>query len=51
LEKDYAGDKQKSYKIMRMNMSAVHDKAKPDGEDIGGLNLEVVKLITRTSAQ
>jgi hypothetical protein len=31
---------------MRMNMFAVLDKAKPDIENIRGLNLEVVKLTT-----
>jgi hypothetical protein len=29
---------------MRMNMFVVQDKAKPDTEDIRGLNLAVVKL-------
>jgi hypothetical protein len=36
----------KSYKIMRMNMFLVQDKAKPDIESIRGLNLTVVKLTT-----
>jgi hypothetical protein len=27
---NYVGNKQKSYKIMRMNMFAVYDKVKPD---------------------
>jgi hypothetical protein len=40
------GNKRKSYKIMRMNMFAVGVKAKPDIENIGGLNLAVVKLTT-----
>jgi hypothetical protein len=31
---------------MRMNMLAVYDKAKPDIENITGLNLAVVKLMT-----
>jgi hypothetical protein len=31
---------------MRMNMFAVLDKAKPDIENIRGLNLAVVKLAT-----
>jgi hypothetical protein len=35
-----------SYKIIRMNMFAVQDKAKPDIENISGLNLAVVKLTT-----
>jgi hypothetical protein len=34
------------YKIMRMNMFAASDKAKPDVENIRGLNLVVVKLTT-----
>jgi hypothetical protein len=38
--------KEKSYKIMRMNMFAVYDKVKPDIENIRGLNLAVVKLTT-----
>jgi hypothetical protein len=43
-----AGDKQKSYKIMRMNIFAVYDKVKSDTENtsIKGLNLAVVKLTT-----
>jgi hypothetical protein len=39
-------NKQKSYKIMRMNMFAVYEKAKPDVDHIRGLNLAVVKLTT-----
>jgi hypothetical protein len=35
-----------SYKIIRMNMFAVEDKAKPDKENIRPLKLAVVKLIT-----
>jgi hypothetical protein len=31
---------------MRMNMFAVQDKAKPDRENLRGLNLAVVKLTT-----
>jgi hypothetical protein len=31
---------------MRMNMFAVLDKAKPDIEDVRGLNLAAVKLTT-----
>jgi hypothetical protein len=31
---------------MRMNMFVVKDKAKPDTENIRGLNLAVVKLTT-----
>jgi hypothetical protein len=43
-----AGSKQKLYKIMRMNVFAVLDKAKPDTENIIGLNLAAVK---RTAVQ
>jgi hypothetical protein len=45
-QQNSAGKKQKSYKIMRMNMSVVYDKAKPDIVNIIGLNLAVVKLTT-----
>jgi hypothetical protein len=31
---------------MRMNMFAARDKAKPDIEDIRGLNLAAIKLTT-----
>jgi hypothetical protein len=31
---------------MRMNMFAIEDKAKPDIENIRGLNLAVVKITT-----
>jgi hypothetical protein len=43
---NHAGDKQKSYKIMRMNIFEVQDKAKPVRENITGLNLVVVKHMT-----
>jgi hypothetical protein len=46
IQQNCAGNKQKSYKIMRMNMFAAKDKAKPDIENIRGLNLAVVKLMT-----
>jgi hypothetical protein len=38
---NYAGNKQKSYKIMEMLMFAMQDKEKPDTENIRGLNLAV----------
>jgi hypothetical protein len=38
--------KQESYKIMRMIMFAVQDKAKPDIENIRGLNLAAVEIKT-----
>jgi hypothetical protein len=44
IQQNCSGDKHKSYKIMRMDMFAVQDKAKPDTENIRGLNLAVVKL-------
>jgi hypothetical protein len=42
--------KQKSYKIIRMNMFAIWEKAKPDIENIRGLNLAMVKLMTLQAA-
>jgi hypothetical protein len=36
-------NKQKSYKIMKIQMFAILDKAKPDTENIRGLNLATVK--------
>jgi hypothetical protein len=44
--KNGAGDKQKSYKSMRMNMFVVWDKMKPDIVNIRDLNLAEVKLTT-----
>jgi hypothetical protein len=41
-----AGNKQKSYKIIKMKMYAILDKAKPHTENIRGLNLAVVKRTT-----
>jgi hypothetical protein len=46
IQQNCAGNKLKSYKIMRMNMIAVQGIAKPDIENIRGLNLVVVKLTT-----
>jgi hypothetical protein len=43
---EFVGDKQKSYKTMRMSLFAVQDKVKPDVENTGGLNFAVVKLTT-----
>jgi hypothetical protein len=42
----YAGNKQKSYKIMKMSMFATSDKAKPDTESIRGLYLAAVRHAT-----
>jgi hypothetical protein len=39
-------NKKRSYGIIRTNMFAVHDKVKPDTENIRGLNLAAVKLTT-----
>jgi hypothetical protein len=41
--KNYAGNKQKSSKIMIMKLFATLDKVKPDIENIRGLNLAAVK--------
>jgi hypothetical protein len=37
IQQNWAGNKQKSYKIMKMNMFAAQDKAEPDIENIRGL--------------
>jgi hypothetical protein len=44
--RNYAGDRQKPYRMMRINMFVVWDKENPDIENITGLNLAVVKLTT-----
>jgi hypothetical protein len=41
-----AGNKQKLFKIMKMQMSAIQGKAKPNTENIRDLNLAVVKRTT-----
>jgi hypothetical protein len=46
IQQNYAGNKQKSYKIMIMKMFAILDKAKPDIESIRGLTLAVAKHTT-----
>jgi hypothetical protein len=43
---NYAGKKQKSYKIMIMKMFTILDKVKPDIESIRGLNLAAVNHMT-----
>jgi hypothetical protein len=43
---NYAGNKQKSYKVMKMKMFAILNKAHPDTSNIRGLNLAVVKHTT-----
>jgi hypothetical protein len=45
-ESFYAGNKQKSYKIMKMKMFATLDKANLDTRNIRGLNLAAVKHTT-----
>jgi hypothetical protein len=46
IQLNFAGNKEKSLKIIRMNMFAVYGKAKPDIGNITGLNLGMVKLMT-----
>jgi hypothetical protein len=43
---NYAGKKQKLYKIIKMKMSAIWGKEKPNTENIRGLNLPAVKRTT-----
>jgi hypothetical protein len=45
-KQNYAGNKQKSYKIMIMQMFATLDKAICDTGNIKGLNLAAVKHTT-----
>jgi hypothetical protein len=42
----HAGNKQKSSKIIKMKMFATLDKARPDTENIRGLNLAAVMCTT-----
>jgi hypothetical protein len=46
LSQNYAGSKQKSYKIIIIQMFATLDKAKPNRENIRGENLAAVKRTT-----
>jgi hypothetical protein len=46
VEQNYAGNKQKSYKAMKIKMFATLDKARPDTGNIRGLNLVAVKHAT-----
>jgi hypothetical protein len=48
---NYAGNKQKLYKIMKMQIYAILGKAKPNTENIRGLNLAVVKRTTVQAAR
>jgi hypothetical protein len=43
---NYAGSKQKSYKIMKTKMFAILDKTKPDTGNTKGLNLAAVTFTT-----
>jgi hypothetical protein len=44
--KNYAGNKQKLYEVIKMQMSAILGKAKPETENIRGLNLAAAKSTT-----
>jgi hypothetical protein len=46
IQQNWASNKQKSYKIMRMKMFGAQEKAKPDTENIKWLNLAAVDLTT-----
>jgi hypothetical protein len=46
IQQNYASKKQKSHKIIRMNMFAEWGKAKPDIGNIRGLNMAAAKLTT-----
>jgi hypothetical protein len=43
---NYAGNKQKLYEILKMQMPAILGKVKPDTENVRGLNLAAVKHTT-----
>jgi hypothetical protein len=43
---NYAGNKQKSHKIIKIQMSSLQRKVKPNTQNIGGLNLAAVKRTT-----
>jgi hypothetical protein len=43
---NYARKKQKSYRIMKMQISVTQEKAKRDTENIMGLNLAAANLTT-----
>jgi hypothetical protein len=43
IEPNYAGNKHKSFKIIEIYMFAILGRAKPDTENIRGLNLEAVR--------
>jgi hypothetical protein len=46
IKQNYPGNKQKSFKIMKMQMFAILDKAKPDTRNTRGSNLAAVKRTT-----
>jgi hypothetical protein len=43
---NYAGNKQKSFKIMKIHIFWIYGKSKPDTENIRGLNLAAVRRMT-----
>jgi hypothetical protein len=45
-QQNHAGNKHKSSKIMKMKLFTILDKAKPDTENIRGLNLAAVMCMT-----
>jgi hypothetical protein len=46
IHRNYAGNKHKSFKIMKTHIFEILDKAKPYTKNIRGLNLAVVKHMT-----
>jgi hypothetical protein len=46
LSQNYAGSKQMSHKVMEAKLFPMKAKARPDTENIPGLNLAVVKPTT-----
>jgi hypothetical protein len=47
----YADNKHKLYKIIKMQMSAILGKAKPNTENIRGLNLAAAKSTTTQASR
>jgi hypothetical protein len=46
IQQNYVGNKQKSYKIMKMQIFTILEKAKSDTGNIRGLSLTAVKHTT-----
>jgi hypothetical protein len=46
IKQNYASDKQKSYRIIKMQIFATSDKVNPDTGNIRGLNLAATKHTT-----